>query len=97
VPSTPEQASAAGKIGALVVQARYGPDAVASRARSGIMARYRAKVLAENPQLDGDDAEIQRRALLLRRAHMQRLAWKSAKARQAKAEAVSQVSAGEGP
>jgi hypothetical protein len=50
-----------------------GLTRAAQAARDGRWQRYRQRVLDVLPELAGDDAEIDRRAELLRRAEMTRL------------------------
>jgi len=64
-------------MGGLTVQARYG-GAVAARARKGLRAKFEREA---DPDGVLPEAERQRRADLLMRAHMLRLASRSAAAR----------------
>lgn len=65
------------RVGGLTVQARYG-GAVAARARKGLAAKFEREA---DPDGVLPEAERQRRAALLMRAHMLRLSSKSAAAR----------------
>lgn len=65
------------RVGGLTVQARYGGE-VAARARKGLRARFEREA---DPDGVLSEAERQRRAALLFRAHMLRLAERSAAAR----------------
>jgi len=73
-----------GRIGGYSKAARYAPDELTRAARKGFMARFEA-------QADPDDSlppeERGRRAQALLRAHMARLALKSAKARRRRVRA----------
>lgn len=65
------------RVGGLTVQARYG-GAVAARARKGLVAKFEREA---DPDGTLSEAERQRRAALLLKAHMLRLSQRSAAAR----------------
>ena len=71
--------AAAGKIGGLVKSARYAPQELTGPAREGFRQRFLREVDTISPGLP--EPERQRRAEALLKAHMGRLAMKSAKAR----------------
>ena len=73
--------SSAARIAALSKAARYRPEELTGAARRGFLEKFRAEALQANPALAGDDAELNRRASLLLRAHMQRLNLASVKSR----------------
>ncbi|MFN0145935.1 MAG: hypothetical protein ACKVT1_05445 [Dehalococcoidia bacterium] len=78
MPSQNPAKSLAGRVGGLVVQARYGPDTIAARARAGFDQRFELEV---DPDGLLAPAERARRAGLAKRAYFARLAMKSAQAR----------------
>lgn len=74
--------------GGLTVQAKYGPDQVARRAREGQEhgpRSWRAKARAAAGDIELTDEELDRRAELLRRAHFKQMAAKSVASRRARA------------
>lgn len=79
---SPNERSLRASIGAHAVHARYDSRELTANARAGFMAKFLAEVDAVSPGLP--DAERLRRAEHLLRAHMLRLALKSAKARRAR-------------
>jgi hypothetical protein len=79
---TPAQRSLYGRIGAAIARSRHDPRDLTSEARRRFLARFEAQVRAEYPDLP--DAEVQRRAGELRKAHMLALAAKSSVARSKK-------------
>ena len=70
-----------GRAGGLTTVARYGADAIAARARTGLWRRFEHEV---DPDGMLDPVERRARALRARKAHMIRLAIKSANARAAR-------------
>jgi len=75
-----------GRIGGLTRAARYSPDELTTAARAGFVARFRREVLA-TAAAQGKaltEPEVAKRAALLQRAHMLRLAELSARARAAR-------------
>lgn len=76
---TSTQLSLRGRIAAFTRASRYDGSTVTANARSAFLASFLAEVDAANPGLN--DEERQRRAQALRRAHMSRLAFASARAR----------------
>jgi hypothetical protein len=84
---TPAQRSLYGRIGAALARARHDPRDLTLEARRRFLARFEQRVRDEFPDLP--DAEIQRRAGELRRAHMLSLAAKSAKKRAATRDKVT--------
>jgi hypothetical protein len=71
--STSESRRSAARVGALSRAAKYPPEDLTRAARRGFLEKFRAEALAADPTLAGDDAELNRRAALLLRAHMVRL------------------------
>jgi hypothetical protein len=78
---TPEQRSQRARIAALTRWSREDPKAHAERMQEGLMDRFRREV---DPDGALPEAERERRATAARRAHMQRLALASSKARAAR-------------
>ncbi len=76
---TPEEMSLRGRIGAHAVHAKYDGREITANARATWLASFVKKVDQKTPGLP--DPERLRRAEHLLRAHMGRLALKSAKAR----------------
>ena len=74
-PLDPHDASLRGRIGGFSKAAKHPPDTLTAAARRGFMAQF----TPTDPDLD--DGERQRRAEAALRAHMARLARKSALAR----------------
>lgn len=65
-----------GRIGALRLHATHDSRVVTAPARAAFLGKFRTKVIAEaaaRGQGALDEPEIERRAALLRRAHMSRL------------------------
>ena len=81
MPLTPEQRSQRARIAALERWSREDPQVQAARGQSGLVDRFRREIAAEFPGLV--EPELSRRAEARRRAHMQRLAARSAAARAA--------------
>ena len=79
MPLTPSQRSQRARIAALERWSREDPAANAARGQQGLLAKFRRDVLDEFPDLV--EPELTRRAEARRRAHMQRLAYRSARAR----------------
>jgi hypothetical protein len=75
---TPTQRSQRARIAALTRWSREAPAVNAARGQAGLMAKFVDQV---DPGRQLPEAERQRRAEAARRAHMQRLAFRSAKAR----------------
>jgi hypothetical protein len=81
---TPSQRSQRARIGGWTRAALAPtPQSITAGARSARWERYRDRVRAAIPDLT-DEAEIDRRAELLRRADMQRMSMKAAEARSMK-------------
>lgn len=82
---TKAQRSLRASIAANTRWSREDPAANAARGQAGLLAKFEAEIRAADPDLP--DAEVARRATSARRAHMQRLALASSKARRARAGA----------
>ena len=80
---TPTQRSLRGRIGAYSQHARHDPRRTTSRARSVFLSRFLTEV---DPDGKLPLEERLRRAASARKAHMTRLAFRSALARRAKAQ-----------
>lgn len=78
---TPEQRRIRAQIAANTRWSKEDPTATAERAQAGLLEKFRREV---DPNNELPEAERERRALAARRAHMQRLALASSKARSAK-------------
>ena len=78
---TPEQRSTRARIAALTRWSKEDPKAQAQRMQDGMMDRFRREV---DPDGTLPAAERERRAVAARKAHMQRLALASSKARGAR-------------
>ncbi|MCP2255091.1 hypothetical protein LY13_003865 [Prauserella aidingensis] len=76
---TPEQRSQRARIAALARWAKESPGANAARGQAGLLERFRREVLDADPEIV--EPELSRRAEAARRLHMQRLAFKSSRAR----------------
>lgn len=76
---TPEQRSMRARLAALTRWSREDPQPAARRGQDGLLNKFRREVAAECPGLG--EAELTRRAEARRRAHMTRLAFRSARAR----------------
>jgi hypothetical protein len=83
---SPEQRSLRASIAAHAMHASHDSRQVTANARAAFLAKFLREVDAASPSLP--EAERLRRAEHLLRSHMQRLALKSSRARQRKAEAV---------
>ena len=81
---TPEQRRLRAQIAAHIRWSREDPTANAVRAQAGLVARFERQV---DPAGTLEPAERARRVESARKAHMKRLALKSAKARRRRAEA----------
>lgn len=81
---TPEQKSLRGRLAANSRWSREDPAANAARGQAGLIARFEREAREAEPGLT--DAEYARRAECARRAHMQRLAFASSKARSRRAQ-----------
>lgn len=73
-----------GRIGAYVTHSRHDPRETTAKARETFLSQFERQV---DPEGVLPEAERLRRAEAARKAHMTRLAYLSAKARRAKAEA----------
>jgi len=69
----------AAQIAALARWSREKPDAQVQKMLDGQMAKYRTEALAADP--DVVEPELTRRAEVLRKLHMRRLAYQSSKVR----------------
>src|SRR5262245_24103534 len=85
--------SQAGRLGAFVTHSRYDSREITAPARAAFLARFERQV---DPQGTLEPAERSRRAEYARKAHFQRLAIASAKARRGKGKGRSPVQ-GTGP
>lgn len=79
---TPEQRSQRARIAALTRWSRHDPRPTGYRAQAGLMRRFENEV---DPNRELPEEERQRRAEAARKAHMTRLAYRSAIARSRKA------------
>lgn len=77
---TPEQRSENAAIAALTRWGKEDPAANAARGQAGFLAKFEREARAADPT--ASDAEIARRALRLRSAHMRRMAVNRERARQ---------------
>jgi hypothetical protein len=82
VPLTREQRSIRASIAAHTRWAREDPSASAARGQAGLLARFGREVREAEPGLT--EAEYERRAASAYKAHFQRLAFASSKARAAR-------------
>lgn len=73
-----------GRIGGLTRASRYSPRELTEKATAGFLAKFIAQVDSESPGLSPE--ERARRATALLRAHMTRLALRSAQVRREKAK-----------
>lgn len=80
---TTQHHALAGRIGGLVKSSRYPPHELTAKARAAFLSRFLAQVDEAQPGLP--EGERQRRARALLKAHMAKLAHRSAKVRRAKA------------
>lgn len=80
---TRNQRTQRARLAALTRWAHEDPAANAARGQHGLMDKFRREVLDRAPGVV--EPELTRRAVALRRAHMQRLAFESSKARRARA------------
>jgi uncharacterized protein (DUF2249 family) len=76
---TPAQRSLYGRMGAAVARSRHDPRELTAAARASFLGRFERQVREQSPELP--EAEIQRRAAELRKAHMLGLSLKSSIAR----------------
>lgn len=76
---TPEQRSQRARIAAHTRWSREDPSTNAQRGQAGLLAKFEREIRDANPDLS--DAEVGRRAESARKAHMLRLAFRSAKVR----------------
>jgi hypothetical protein len=77
--TTTAQRALWGRVGAAIARSRHDPRELTANARRTFLGKFEAQVRAEFPDLS--DAEVQRRAGELRKAHMLALAAKSSIAR----------------
>jgi hypothetical protein len=82
MPLTTAQRVLYGRVGAAIARSRHDPKELTAEARKRFLARFEAQVREEYPDLP--DAEIQRRAAELRKAHMLGLSVRSSIARSKK-------------
>jgi hypothetical protein len=82
MPLTAAQRALYGRIGSAIARSRHDPKELTAAGRSAFLARFEVQVRTEYPDLP--DAEVQRRAGELRRAHMLALSAKSSIARSRK-------------
>jgi hypothetical protein len=80
---TPEQRSQRAQIAANTRWSREDPRENATRAQAGLLAKFEREAREAEPGLT--DAEYARRAECARKAHMQRMAFASSRARSRKA------------
>lgn len=76
---TPEQRRLRAQIAANTRWSKEDPSENAQRGQAGLLAKFEREVREANPDLS--DAEVTRRAESARKAHMLRLAFRSAKVR----------------
>lgn len=86
---TPELRSLRSSIAANIRWAREDPAPNAARGQAGLLAKFEEEIRAADPDLL--DAEVARRVESARKAHMKRLAFKSAKARASRKAAQEQA------
>jgi len=82
-----------GRVGAYAAHARHSPDEQLAPARRGFLARFDRQARSEaqaRGETDLSDAEIARRAEMLLKAHMARLALAKHAAQRARAAAKAQ-------
>jgi len=79
---TPAQRSLYGRIGAAVARSKHDPRELTAAGRATFLARFERQVREQFPAIS--EAEIQRRAGEARKAHMLRLAARSAESRSKK-------------
>lgn len=79
---TPAQRRLRARLGGLAVHVKHDSHAIAKRARDGFLARFEREV---DPEQRLRPHERRQKALLARRAHMTRLAMRSAKVRRRRA------------
>jgi hypothetical protein len=84
---TPAQRSLYGRIGAAVARSRHTPAELTRAARVTFLLRFERQIREEFPDIS--EAEVQRRAGELRRAHMLALSARSAKKRAATRDKVT--------
>jgi hypothetical protein len=96
MPETGMSPQQRGRIGGRT-RAALSPDNTqhTANARAARWQKYRQRVLDALPQLAGDDAEIDRRAGLLRQADMIRMSERAAAARRALREAETELAEAE--
>ena len=82
-PLTPAGRSQRARIAAHTMHAKHDSRETTKQARDAFLRKFEEEVRAEHPDLP--EAEVQRRAAHLRKAHFARLAFLSAKARRRKA------------
>jgi hypothetical protein len=84
---TPEQLRLRASIAANVRWSREDPEVNAARGQAGLVAKFEREARKADPS--APDVEIARRAACAYRAHMQRIALASSKARKARAARAS--------
>jgi hypothetical protein len=90
VGETPEQRSLHAKLAANTRWSKEDPAGTGVRAQAGLWAKFEREAREYEPGLT--DAEYARRAESAYRAHMQRLAYRSAQVRRAKAASLIKLS-----
>jgi len=80
---TTAQRAMYGRIGAAMARARHDPRQLTAAGRAAFLSRFMAQARELHP--DADEAELQRVAAELKRAHFLRLAAASSRARAKKA------------
>jgi hypothetical protein len=75
MPLTTAQRVLYGRVGAAIARSRHDPKELTQAARKRFLARFEAQVRTQYPDLP--EAEVQRRASELRKAHMLGLAARS--------------------
>lgn len=88
----PAQRKLVSRLGGLARSATEDPGAITAPARSAFRQRFIDRARADAPP-DTSEAEVERRAAVLWKAHMTRLGLASAKARQQKGRAGTRPSA----
>lgn len=91
MPLTRAERQMRARIGGHTVQAKYGSDFIAARARRGLVAKFEREAREQYPNLS--ESELAQRAEQLRKAYYARLALRSAVARRKAREYAKQAEA----
>lgn len=81
---TPEERSAAARVGGLTQAAQRDGREMTAAARRGFAESFERRIREEHPELD--DAEVARRAEIARRLHFAKMAHRSAQVRRERSE-----------